>query len=304
MSGGKLIGALAVVAAAVLAVGSLSALAGPAAGDDGADQVGDLLVVSDGGEADCGADSGSDGGTGEDGSLEPLEFTGAVISASEFGLALRTEGEVVLALYGPDTVFEDFSGEAVSRDQVVQGVDALLLAVSTDNPTWFEAILVRLLGDVGGDGAGGETDGDANCGDDGGGSDGDAGGDETGDTEGDADGDTGSGSDGDGEADAAFETLSHGVGPNVDRGCANGSVEHAREVLEALLEKDQPGESEGIQNALDKMCHGFFASEAGSLESGDGGGDDSEAHPGNRHAFGRSHGQGKPEGVPKDGGGE
>lgn len=250
MSGGKLIGALAVVAAAVLAVGSLSALAGPAAGDDGADQVGDLLVVSDGGEAVCGADSGSDGGTGEDGSLEPLEFTGAVISASEFGLALRTDGEVVLALYGPDTVFEDFSGEAVSRDQVVQGVDALLLAVSTDNPTWFEAILVRLLGD------------------------------------------------------AAFETLSHGVGPNVDRGCANGSVEHAREVLEALLEKDQPGESEGIQNALDKMCHGFFASEAGSLESGDGGGDDSEAHPGNGHAFGRSHGQGKPEGVPKDGGGE
>lgn len=295
MSGWKLIGTLALVVAAVVAVGSFSALAGPAAGEDGADQVGDLLVVNDGGEAVCGADSGSDGDIGEEGSVEPLEFTGVVISASEFGLALRTDRDVVLALYGPDTVFEDSSGEAVSRDEVVQGVDALLLAVSSDNPTWLEAILVRLLGDVGGDEAGGETDGDANCGDDGGGSDGDADGDETGDDGGDADGDA--------DGDDAVDILSHGEGPNPDRGCANGSLEQAREGLEALLERDHPGESAGIQNALEKMCQGD-APVAGSLGSGDGDGGDGEAHPGNGDAFGRGHGQGKPEGVPTNGGGE
>ena len=111
--------------------------------------------------------------------------------------------------------------------------------------------------------------------------------------DGDEDGDSGEGN---------TVVAAHGVDgsePNPDRGCANGSLDHAREVLTALLARDHPGENEGTQNALDKMCHGFFAS-ADPVELGGGGGADLDesAHPGNGNAFGRGHGQGKPEGVP------
>ncbi|MCH8920320.1 MAG: hypothetical protein IIA23_06375 [Chloroflexi bacterium] len=107
----------------------------------------------------------------------------------------------------------------------------------------------------------------------------------------------------DGETDGDVGVLSNGDGPNPDRGCANGSLEHAREVLEALLEREHPGENEGIRNALEKMCHGTFASNgAGPGVSGGGDGDESGDHPGNGNAFGRGHGQGKPEGVPTNGG--
>jgi hypothetical protein len=67
-------------------------------------------------------------------------------------------------------------------------------------------------------------------------------------------------------------------------------------VLGALLGKEHPGENEGIQNALDKMCHGAD----GVGVSGDD--VDSEDHPGNGNAFGRGHGQGKPDGVPTNDG--
>ncbi len=97
----------------------------------------------------------------------------------------------------------------------------------------------------------------------------------------------------------------HGDGPNPERGCATGSLDHAREVLEALLGEDHPGENEGIQNALEKMCHGAFASNGvGPSVSGDGDGGEGEDQPGNGNAFGRGHGQGKPEGVPTNGGGD
>ena len=122
------------------------------------------------------------------------------------------------------------------------------------------------------------------------------------DTDGDVDGDADGDADGDvdGDTDGDVGALSHGEGPNPDRGCATGSLDHARGVLEALLLADHPGENEGIRNALEKMCHGETA-EVGTLDSGGGDGGDGEAHPGNGHAFGRGHGQGKPEGVPADG---
>lgn len=283
MFGRKLIGILVLVVAGLLAVGSFSALAGPAAVEDGSDQVENFFGLDGNGEAVCDTD-------GDGWGPDVVEFAGAVISVSEFGLVLRTDGDYVFVVYTPDTVFEDSSGELTSNDQVVQGVDTFVLAVSTDNSTWLEAILVRLLGevegDIGGDEVGGETDGDANCGDDGGDSDGDG----DGDTDGDTDGDVG--------------LLSHGVGPTPDRGCATGSLDHAREVLEALLVEDHPGVNEGIQNALDKMCHGDVVSTTSSPEFGDGDGGESEDHPGDGNAFGRGHGQGKPEGVPTNGGGD
>ena len=109
--------------------------------------------------------------------------------------------------------------------------------------------------------------------------------------------------DGDVDVDGDVGLLSNGDGPNPDRGCANGSLDHAREVLEALLEREHPGENEGILNALEKMCHGAFASNgAGPSVSGDGDGGETGDHPGNGNAFGRGHGQGKPEGVPANGG--
>ncbi len=111
----------------------------------------------------------------------------------------------------------------------------------------------------------------------------------------------------DGDTDGDVGLLSHGNGdgPNPERGCATGSLDDAREVLEALLEEEHPGENEGIQNALEKMCHGAFAlNGAGPTVSGDGDGGESEDHPGNGNAFGRGHGQGKPEGVPTNGGGD
>ncbi len=98
--------------------------------------------------------------------------------------------------------------------------------------------------------------------------------------------------------------TSHGDGPNPDRGCATGSLDHAREVLAALLVEDHPGENEGIQNALDKMCHGDAVVTTSSPEAGGGDGGGSEDHPGDGNAFGRGHGQGKPEGVPTNGGDE
>ena len=119
----------------------------------------------------------------------------------------------------------------------------------------------------------GDTGGDADC-------------DADGDAEGDADGDAEGDADGDAEGDDTADTASHdGQGPNPDRGCANGSLDHAREVLAALLERDHPGENEGIQNALDKMCH------AGDTE---GSGGEVSTHSGNGHAFGHGHGHGKP----------
>src|SRR3990170_344738 len=121
-------------------------------------------------------------------------------------------------------------------------------------------------------------------------------GDTEGDTEGGDSGEVVCGVDGDTEGDTA-DTASHdGDGPNPDRGCATGSLDHARGVLMGLLERDHPGENEGIQNALDKMCHGFFAEAAeGTSEDSDteGSGGDESTHPGNGHAFGRGHGHGK-----------
>lgn len=135
---------------------------------------------------------------------------------------------------------------------------------------------------------GGDTDGDTD-GDDAGDTDGDT----EGDTEGDVEGDTDVDTEGDGTADIASHD---GDGPNPDRGCANGSVDHAREVLTALLEREHPGENDGIQNALDKMCHGFFAEAAeGAGEEATG---ESPSDHGNGHAFGRGHGHGRPEAAP------
>ena len=104
-----------------------------------------------------------------------------------------------------------------------------------------------------------------------------------------------------GEADRDGEADGDGNGPSPDRGCANGSLDHAREVLTALLAREHPGENKGIRNALDKMCHGFFASADAAQESDDGD-QDGEGKPRNGHAFGRGHGTGKPEGVPDSGG--
>jgi hypothetical protein len=127
------------------------------------------------------------------------------------------------------------------------------------------------------------------------------------DDDGDVDDDDGDVDDDDVDVDGDVGLLSHGDGdgPNPDRGCANGSLDHAQEVLTALLGEEHPGENEGILNALEKMCHGAFASDgAGPSVSGDGDGGESEDHPGNGNAFGRGHGQGKPEGVPTNGGGD
>ena len=106
------------------------------------------------------------------------------------------------------------------------------------------------------------------------------------------------------DADGDVGLLSHGDGPNPERGCATGSLDDAREVLGALLGKDHPGENAGIQNALDKMCHGDAISTPGSPDSGEGDGGGSEDNPGNGNAFGRGHGQGKPAGVPTNDGGD
>ncbi len=109
------------------------------------------------------------------------------------------------------------------------------------------------------------------------------------------------------DTDGDIGLLSHGDGdgPNADRGCATGSLVHALEVLGGLVGEDHPGENEGILNALEKMCHGAFAlNGAGPTVSGDGDGGESEDHPGDGNAFGRGHGQGKPEGVPTNGGGD
>jgi hypothetical protein len=166
-------------------------------------------------------------------------------------------------------------------------------------------------GDTEGDTEGGDS-GEVVCGVDGdtgdtSGDTDDTGGDTECDVEDDVEGDT----DVDTEGDDTADTASHdGDGPNPDRGCATGSLDHAREVLTALLERDHPGENEGIQNALDKMCHGFYAStdpeasgdaddsggddaDGGDSDAGGSGGDES-THPGNGHAFGRGHGHGKP----------
>jgi hypothetical protein len=129
-------------------------------------------------------------------------------------------------------------------------------------------------------------------------------GDEDGDDgdDGDTDGDT----DGDADGNAAVEGDDVDAnGPNPDRGCANGSLDHARDVLTILLERDHPGENKGIRNALEKMCHGFFAT-AESVEAGGGDGTvgDGSTHPGKGHAFGRGHGDGKPEGAPTNDDGE
>ncbi len=151
-----------------------------------------------------------------------------------------------------------------------------------------------------------------------------------GDTDGDSDGDTDGDDDDDEDADDAADDaddeaddvddddddvdadvdgdvgpLNHdGDGPNPERGCATGSLDHALGVLGALLEKDHPGENEGILNALEKMCHGGVVLTTGSSGFGDGDGGDSGDHPGNGNAFGRGHGQGKPEGVPTSDGGD
>ncbi len=106
------------------------------------------------------------------------------------------------------------------------------------------------------------------------------------------------------DVDGDVGILSHGVGPNPNRGCATGSLDHAREVLAALLVADHPGVNAGIQNALDKMCHGDVVLTTGLPGFGDGDGGGSEDHPGDGNAFGRGHGQGKPEGVPTNGGGD
>ena len=158
-------------------------------------------------------------------------------------------------------------------------------------------------GDTEGDTEGGDS-GEVVCGvggDTGGDTEGDTSGDTECDVEDDVEGDT----DVDTEGDDTADTASHdGDGPNPERGCANGSLDHAREVLMGLLERDHPGENEGIQNALDKMCHGFYVSDGtdgASGEEADGGDSDTEdsdgdesTHPGNGHAFGRGHGHGKP----------
>ncbi len=118
------------------------------------------------------------------------------------------------------------------------------------------------------------------------------------DADDDVDDDDEDGDSGEGDTAVAAQGVD-GSGPNPERGCANGSLDHAREVLTALLARDHPGENEGIQNALEKMCHGFYASTE-PVELGGGEGTDLEEStaPGNGNAFGRGHGQGKPEGVP------
>ena len=149
-------------------------------------------------------------------------------------------------------------------------------------------------GDTEGDTEGGDSD-EVVCGVDGD-TEGDTEGDTGGDADCDADGDAEGDADGDAEGDDTADTASHdGQGPNPDRGCANGSLDHAREVLAALLERDHPGENEGIQNALDKMCHGFYVSTdpEASGDADDSGGEES-THSGNGHAFGHGHGHGKP----------
>ncbi len=113
----------------------------------------------------------------------------------------------------------------------------------------------------------------------------------------------------------------HGDGPNPDRGCttvldtggltlaeggtSEDGVAMARNRLLGFLDEGSPADQglDGVQNALEKMCHGYFAS-AGTPEFGDGDGGESGDHPGNGNAFGRGHGQGKPEGVPTNDGGE
>ncbi len=150
----------------------------------------------------------------------------------------------------------------------------------------------------------GDTDGDTDDGDDGDDADddGDDADDDADDADDDAD-DADDDADDSDDADGDVGILSHGDGPNPERGCATGSLDDAREVLGALLGKDHPGENEGIQNALDKMCHGAFVSDGEDppvFFDGDGG--ESDDQPGNGNAFGRGHGQGKPDGVPTNDG--
>ena len=216
--GGRLNVLLAMALAALLALGVVSAFAGPAPDDPG-----DVVTV--------------DAGDGD------------------------TEGDT----------------EGGDSDEVVCGVDG-----DTE-------------GDIGGDTEGGTGD----SGDDTGDTSGDAGGDTddtSGDTECDVQDEVEGETDVDTEGGDTADTASlDGDGPNPDRGCATGSLDHAREVLTALLERDHPGENEGIQNALDKMCHGFYVSTdpEASGDADDSGGVES-THPGNGHAFGRGHGHGKP----------
>ena len=252
----RLIGAVVLVAAGLLAVGSFSALAGSFPADDGAGQVAALAGLEGDGEAVCDTEGDSGDGWGPD----VVEFAGVVISVSEFGLVLHTDGDYVTLLYTADTAFEDADGEPVSKDQVVQGVSAFVWAVPSESSDWFEALLVRLQGegDAGGDGAGGETDGDVDC-----------------------DGSDGGDTDGGDTAD--------GHSPGTGHTACSDATEDALARLEELQSDGRP-----VGRAVEAVTH---------CGEGAGNGDNS-SHSGEGHAFGRDHGQGKPEGVPPNGGGE
>ncbi len=264
----SLIGAAVLVAAGLLAVGSFSALATSDPAGDGANPVVAHTGLDSGGEAVCDTD-------GDGWGPDVVEFAGVVISISEFGLALRTDADVVIFRYTPDTTFEDAGGEPISKDQVVQGVSAFVWAVPSVGSDWFEALLVRLEGDTGT-----ETNGDVDCdGSDGGDTDGD----HDGGTDGDTDGDTDGGDTDGGEGDA------DGHSPGTGHTACSDATEDALARLEELQSDGRP-----VDRAVEAVTH---------CGEGAGNGDNS-SHSGEGHAFGRDHGQGKPEGVPPNGSGE
>jgi hypothetical protein len=104
-----------------------------------------------------------------------------------------------------------------------------------------------------------------------------------GDVDGDPDGDT------NGAVEAGNDNGGQGNGPGTGHAACFAATEHARSVLQGLLAAGKP------------VGHAIAAVEACGTGGGDGIDGDGSTHPGNGHAFGRGHSDGKPDGVPANG---
>jgi len=85
-------------------------------------------------------------GGGDHGDDEGVELRGRVISVSRSGLGLRSEGDVLFVYYSDGTKFEDADGEPIARDELGRGMDVFVRATPRDRESYFDALLVRLVG--------------------------------------------------------------------------------------------------------------------------------------------------------------
>ena len=80
------------------------------------------------------------GGHGDD---QGVELRGRVVSASRFGLGLKTENGLLFVWYSGDTKFEA-AGEAATWEDVSLGSDAFIRARPRDREGQFDALFVRI----------------------------------------------------------------------------------------------------------------------------------------------------------------